>query len=599
MIKRPGHRYTRKLKGGEFVAKGSYGCVYKKPPLKCSNEATRRNNSYVTKLMEKHDAEEEAAQSLLIRHLDPTEKYFVSAEKQCNLNIDDVKPENGINKCTIRDIQSAMTKKQPEKVQLLVYKNAGTDVHRVSLGVEDYVPFYESLTNLFDGLEFFHSKGVIHHDIKSDNLISFKNDDGTFLTRFIDVGFICSFLPIEDSKEIEKLAVEFRNCRSFSIFDKKARSYGPFYEFFFAFDYKSKPRLQKAVEGESYESQYNDWCENVTQYLRSNDPFTEEDEKTPAIPYEAMIEGLVETWGPKINDSFVIHRVSKNLDHFKFMLNLTSKADIFSFGLVFGKLQEKFIPHKVEKKGGVLQVFVPRTTKLKDQGAPDVFIPVENLELYGVGAEEAKWHGSVAEKITMPLHNLMVKMSPLNPSKAPTLKDAKADYETILEAVRDLYTPAQVYKGLKAVDEYPDLVAPAGLTPAAKPATPAPASVKPAAPKPVPEESKSATLKTAEKKRLKKKKKEYKMFKEEAEEELEELHADLKKYKEHQKEVEGKLDKAQQDKLPADVIAMFKVALAKFKSMEATAVARRVELEDELVEKKVAYEAFKQSLKAK
>ena len=89
------------------------------------------------------------------------------------------------------------------------------------------------------------------------------------------------------------------------------------------------------------------------------------------------------------------------------------------------------------------------------------------------------------------------------------------------------------------------------------------------------------------------------MFKEEAEEELEEINDDLKKYKEHQKEVEGKLDKAHQDKLSADVIAMFKVALAKFKSMEATALARKEEVENELAEKKAAYEAFKKSLKSK
>lgn len=449
-MKKPGS--TRKLKGGKYIAKGTYGCVFKDPPLKCKNESTRRGKNYITKLMKDSDANEEDEQSKLIRHFDPTEKYFVTAEKVCEIDAANIKPKNNIKKCTLKVVETATKRSNYSDTRLLLSKDGGSDISLLHLKAVDYIPFYESIQNLFTGLDFFHSKGIIHHDIKSDNIITLKQDDGKFLTRFIDVGFVCTFTPVEGlTTEYNKYKV----CNHFSIFRNKARAYGPFYEYFFYENtsVKEAPRLEQAIKsGVSYESVYTKWVKDISEYLRSNDPFLDDDDKSPLIAYSTVIDDLKQIWNGREAQQFTVNDIGAD-----FVIKLTTKADIFSFGLFLSKLQKRFLSHVVKRKNGNLNVFILRSEKLKNAGATQLEIPVENLASLGLPANVVQWHLDVAQNITIPLHKLMTQMSTLDPSKSISLTEALSKYKDICATIRDLYKSDLVYAGLKAIDEYPEL----------------------------------------------------------------------------------------------------------------------------------------------
>jgi len=596
-------RFTRKKRGGAFVAKGSYGCVFKKQPLKCKNERTRRNNSYISKLSSKNTAEEEYTQSRIIRHYDPTEKYFVTAEKECSLNNLNVQMENELSRCNLKQIKHAIRTKNYSNTGLVIYKDAGIDFHRIKLAVEDYIPFYESIANLFTGLKFIHSKGIIHRDLKSDNIISQKNADGSFTTRLIDVGFMCPLKPIEDTLSVglntnQQMLV--RRC-DFSYVRTEARTYGPFYEFMFGppADSEKKTRIQEYQGGKDFSTVYEEWVEDVSKYLGSDDPFKGEDE-APAHKYSDVMDALVEVWSGYENKEFNAEPGAKNAGP-EFVLKLTSKVDIFSFGMILAKLQERYIAHTVERKGGALQTFVPRSTILKNAGAPDLWVNVDELTRYGIAEQEAAWHTAVANRISIPIHQLMVKMSDLDPRRAIELDEALRDYTDILGAVRELYMPSKIYKGLKAVDDFyllsPPLVKTAKRTSTrksvAKPATPP----KPSTPKPTKSKS-TMKLKVGDldKKLLKKKKKAYTKTIEEAKELIEEEEADMQKNIAKRNDLEQKRDKALRDKMAAKVITLYDKSISDYNILIERSREEIANVKKQIQEANDEYKAFKASL---
>jgi hypothetical protein len=299
------------------------------------------------------------------------------------------------------------------------------------------------------------------------------------------------------------------------------------------------------------------------------------------MSYSDIMDALVEIWGANSNKYFIESNAGAD-----FMLELTTKADIFSFGMVLVKLQRYSTDQTVERKGGVLKAFLPRSTKLKNAGAPEIWVAVEDLERFGVPAEEAAWHVSVANRISIPLHTLMTKMAQLDPRKAISIDEALAEYTKILPAIRELYQPSKLYKALKAVDEHPELAAPiaptkkstakpsknaAAAAAAAAASTPTPAA-KASSPKPrAPTSTRKLKLDEAQTKALAKKKKALEKARKEAAEELQEAQDELSEVKRKRRDVDEQLDKAKRDKMEAKVITKFTAALAKYDGLVAAA----------------------------
>jgi len=317
------------------------------------------------------------------------------------------------------------------------------------------------------------------------------------------------------------------------------------------------------------------------------------------------MDALVEIWDDKVNEFFTTEDVDP-----EFVLQLTTAADVFSWGLVLVKLQRNFLNHTVDRKGGILKTFIPRSTKLKNAGAPEVWVDVENLSGYCVPAAEAAWHAAVSNRISIPLHELMTHMAKLDPRDAMHINEALGEYTAILDAVRELYTPQKVYDGLKAVDEYPDLAPPAaGATAVRAPvaaavATNSSSSLKaaPAKPPSPPKPTSTRRLKMNEGqgKALAKKKRAIQKAKEEAAEEVNEAVEELSELKKKYRKADDNLDQAKRDKMDKKVIDKFLNALGKYdeliRAKEAQIEVLREDGRRAVEAAQAAYAAFRAAL---
>lgn len=181
------------LQPTQLIGKGSYGCVYS-PALRCAGEPnTIPQSSRVSKLMTKAEATKELNESVWVQGINGSSQFTVSATKQCNLNQENRLPgRHGrqINACNI------LTKANLDSASLLYMDNGGNNVKKTLFTPEEILPFFRSFQNLFDGIVQFQKNDVVHMDIKKDNVVTRKNDDGTFTTRFIDFGIS---IPLRDA----------------------------------------------------------------------------------------------------------------------------------------------------------------------------------------------------------------------------------------------------------------------------------------------------------------------------------------------------------------------------------------------------------------
>jgi hypothetical protein len=198
---------TRKLrrKGGALLGQGSYGCVFR-PALACKGN-TRNRPDQISKLMDGVDAIEELKQRDLFRTVDPTQKYFLYPFEICDPKLP-FNAENNVKKCKV-----------PMKLRKILQSlDGGESISVIKVDAADYPAFFNSITNLFEGLEKAHAKDVIHNDIKPDNIVVAKTDKGQFNTRFIDFGISFKWDDLDEISKNKKSPFK-RNRYGHSFFD--------------------------------------------------------------------------------------------------------------------------------------------------------------------------------------------------------------------------------------------------------------------------------------------------------------------------------------------------------------------------------------------
>ena len=173
------NRKTHK-KGGKFIFSGAAGCTFR-PALKCKAEPKRREGK-ISKLMDKFAAEEELELTQLIKEIDPEKKYFIYPDEMCSPDLTET-PEDDYSSCKLVDIKNKYI-----SPRILISEDGGTDLWNIDVPKEDYLGFFEGLTNLFKGLVELHKNSVVHLDIKPANLVSKRLVDGTHIMRYIDFG---------------------------------------------------------------------------------------------------------------------------------------------------------------------------------------------------------------------------------------------------------------------------------------------------------------------------------------------------------------------------------------------------------------------------
>ena len=190
----------------EVIGEGAYGCVHK-PSLVCDNKQLSYKKK-ISKIMLSKEAMKEFKEYAMISHIDKSNKYYVGMPTTCK-----VKPTtraiNAVNKCKHikkKYFKKGTVKQGLSKMLLLVMNDGGRDLkYHASLfrkmqdtaeTREKVRTFWVESLRFFRGIQTFQKYGIVHHDIKPQNLV-YNAEAGR--ANFIDFGHMRNI-----AAEIEK-----------------------------------------------------------------------------------------------------------------------------------------------------------------------------------------------------------------------------------------------------------------------------------------------------------------------------------------------------------------------------------------------------------
>ena len=167
---------NKNLKGGKFLGKGTFGCVYN-PPIPCKGTDERDSTDYVSKVMTKKAASEEMVEANIIRKIDPKSNFALYGLKQCDIVSVTKSEENCLKDCTHLKKNAGKQKKGECKVKnlaQLVMKNGGYSLEykkNKNLFKIDPLQLLRPIYDIFVGLNKIRKAGYLHRDIKNPNIV--------------------------------------------------------------------------------------------------------------------------------------------------------------------------------------------------------------------------------------------------------------------------------------------------------------------------------------------------------------------------------------------------------------------------------------------
>lgn len=379
-------KYTRK-KGGKFLGKGSYGCTFAKPPLKCKQETTRKNNSFLSKVFVDTNAalfEEEI--SSYWKEIDPSQEFTVYTESSCNLDTENIRETNEFTKCTF-DFPKDKIK------PLLFSKYAGTDLHKLKPISNNYLNIFKSFIPLLEGLQKAHDADLVHCDIKEENIVAEVNDDNIKL-RFIDLGLSMKV------KDMVKIPEVYLNKISY---------------YYWPFEFCCINMFGKLEPYDIIEENYN-YLQNV--------------EKKRRLPIQ-----YISAYPVDINELYDVYR-SYN---FKDFSQLFKKLDVYSFGIMLSKLIFKYFRiffHEETNKKVYMAYYINSTIIPKDV----FFNSIKN-------DEQKAWHLNVLNKILLPLFGMLDDLASYDPTFRMSAKEIANIFKELLPEIEIYLQPEKVKMG--------------------------------------------------------------------------------------------------------------------------------------------------------
>jgi serine/threonine protein kinase len=399
---------TRRQRAGKWIFSGSSGCAFGNPPLKCKGEATRRNSKYVSKLMNKYNAREEYNDATPFQ-FNATKQYFIWPESQCEVDRANIQPTNELDKCEAEAGYS----------MLLFSENGGDNLWDLHLKAEDYIPFFESLVNLFNGLEAMRqgvstktSSGTIllkklaHCDIKPLNIVTLKQADGRFHTRFIDFGLALDFS-------------DYTTLPSYSSWSDRMATFTTPY-----FIWPFEVALYARSFGNPSKSQDENLIEHITKWYATYKSLASQ-----SMPENAYYSG---SSSDDANRRITLD-VAKSLVPTAPipMKDILHSLDVYSMGISLSYIYKRFV----------------RQQQLYDSTGS---LSVSNV------VPSNPWQVEVADTITKPISQLIIGMTAIRPEDRLKPLEVKAQYEAILPAMRKLFTADQLNKELYSLSKLPD-----------------------------------------------------------------------------------------------------------------------------------------------
>jgi len=235
------------------IGEGSYGCVHK-PQLECnkSNNREKTGKKYISKFMLSKEAMRELAEYTTIAKIDKQNKFYLGKPLKCapktsNFNIKSVKKcdiykENksfsNTKKLKYNKRARRRTQNIFSKYSLLVIPDGGSDISKLMESIESMPKqnkndilekFWKQSVRLFEGVLLFKKHGILHHDIKPQNVVF---DTKTDKIRFIDFGLM---------RKIEDVKRSSRNNENYI-------AQYPFWTYPFEFTYLNKHQYMKIAK---------------------------------------------------------------------------------------------------------------------------------------------------------------------------------------------------------------------------------------------------------------------------------------------------------------------------------------------------------------
>jgi serine/threonine protein kinase len=417
------HRKTRK-RGGEFVGQGTYGCGFY-PGFPCKGDNASNTRSFFTKIMYTRFANEEWQVSEKMKKIDPSFKFSLYPYKICPPNFDDVERyiREGISQCSMKaphefyritdDKYMLRTLIRNKSLMMLQSEQGGISLNSIDVSPVELYSFFKGFINLFNGIEFYQNKGFYHLDIKPPNIVSRKEPDGSYNTRFIDFGM---------GKLMSEIIVE-----------------SPSYIYTHFPDYPYYPYELRYLErwSDFKENNFDVDQENVDRYI--NGPLQYVTYYVPQENYYTYDRNTGE-YNPIINymSYKLVARAINNRNNYENILSkhlykqLLDTADVYALGVTLAEVYRRLIKHYMHF-GTIYKVAPGRENiQLTPQTAE---FPIEYL--FGM-------------EISKPMYELIKKMTDRNPFMRPTIKGAKYEFKEIVEKMKPFF-------GMANMNEHPEI----------------------------------------------------------------------------------------------------------------------------------------------
>lgn len=385
----PSKTRKSKQKGSSYIFEGAYGCAFGNPPLKCKGDLTRRSSKYISKVMSPTSAAQEIEYGKKFQRIDPQRKYFLWPEESCLLDTSYVQETNQPSHCRGLNVRNAS-----KGYHLLLSENGGANLGQFVPKSDEWAKFLESLLNLFEGLALAHANNIAHCDIKPYNIVTLKQADGSFKTRFIDFG-ISTYTDRINASTMSIIA------NNYLWWPFETRFYNPTYKHIWAISDKEKI--------------IKEWYTLMSHNKRH----------LPVHTYWTETGRL---------ERFKANGFSTVID--KLNLQDTRKAfakiDIFSLGITLSEIYFNLTKH-LQKWSDKGEGSYMTTTLTVGFGSP------------GYSCEETlRWHNDVQNRISGPFGSLIYAMTHIVPDKRPTAYEAKESFLKLIPDINKFFSPQNV-----------------------------------------------------------------------------------------------------------------------------------------------------------